>query len=135
MLSLHWVAEDGFAMVNSGKHISAVCDWDTSKNVSELKSSLGLTSYYQCYICQFADIAAPLNNLTNKAVYFVWNNNCQTAFETLKRHLTQAPVLAYPDFSANASQFRLHTNASATGNGAVLEQDGKVVADASRTLN
>ena len=53
----------------------------------------------------------------------------------MKRHLTQAPVLAYPDFSANASQFQLHTDASATGLGTVLEQDGKVVAYASRTLN
>ena len=115
--------------------IAAVCDWDIPKNVSELKSFLGLASYYRRYICQFADIAAPLNNLTNKAVSFVWDNNCQSAFECLKSHLTRVPVLAYPDFSTTASHFQLHTDASATGLGAVLEQGGKVVAYASRTLN
>ena len=63
--------------------IAAVYDWDIPKNVSELKSFLGLASYYRRYICQFADIAAPLNNLTNKAVSFVWDNNYQSAFECL----------------------------------------------------
>ena len=62
-------------------HKSAVvCDWDTSKSVSELESFLGLASYYRCYICQFADIAAPLNNLTNKAVSFAWYNKRQSVF-------------------------------------------------------
>ena len=117
------------------KKIAAVCDWDTPRNVSELKSFLGLASYYRYFVCQFADIAAPLNNLTNKTVPFVWDNNCQSAFEGLKSHLTQASALAYPDFSVTASHFQLHTDASATGLGSVLQQSGKVFAYASRTLN
>ena len=60
--------------------VFAVCDWDTLKNVSELKSFLGLASYYQCYICQFADIVTPLNNLTNKAVFL-------SRIITLNQHL------------------------------------------------
>ena len=98
--------------------VSFVCDWDTAKNVGELRSFLGFASSYWWYIYQFADIGvvgAPLNNLTKKTVFFVWNNNCQSAFETLKRHLTQAVVLVYPDFSANAGPFQLHTDAGATG--------------------
>ena len=49
--------------------------------------------------------------------------------------MTQAPVLAYPDYLATACHIQLHTNASTTGLGAVLEQSGKVVAYASRTMN
>ena len=121
--------------------VAAVSDWDIPNNVGELRSFLGLASYYlglasyyRRYIYQFADVAAPLNHLTNKGVHFVWDNNCQLAFETLKKSLTQAPVLAYPNFSSSASQFQLHTDASAIGLGAILEQGDKVVAYASRTL-
>ena len=45
--------------------------------------------------------------------------------------MTRPPVLAYPDFS---KEFKLHTDASTTGLGAVLYQDGKVIAYASRAL-
>ena len=114
--------------------IAAVCDWAIPRNISEIRSFLGLASYYRRYIYQFADIAAPLNNLTNKGVTFMWDNNCQSAFEALKRKLTEVPVLAYPSFSLTANQLQLHTDASATGLGAVLEQGGKVVAYAGRTL-
>ena len=48
--------------------------------------------------------------------------------------MTSAPVLAYPQFSANSSPFVLHTDASEPEVGALLEQDGQVVAYASRTL-
>ena len=61
-------------------------------------------------------------------------NNCQSAFETLKRRLTEVPVLVYPDFSPAVSELQLHMNASATGLGAVLKQGGNVIAYASRTL-
>ena len=47
----------------------------------------------------------------------------------------EAPILAYPLFHRNASPFILQTDASAVGLGAVLEQDGHVIAYASRSLN
>ena len=78
----------------------------------------------------------PLNRLTQKDVSFETH-----AFHELKSKLTTAPILAYPHFHQNtsqtwnASQFVLQTDASATGLGAVLEQDGQVIAYASRTLN
>jgi len=55
-------------------------------------------------------------------------NNCQSAFETLKRRLTEVPVLVYPDFSPVAGEFHLHMDASATELGAVLEQGGNIIA-------
>ena len=57
------------------------------------------------------------------------------AFNHLKQNLTEAPVLAYPQFGPAAEQFILQTDASATGIGAVLEQGGRVVGYASRTLS
>ena len=114
--------------------IAAVHDWSTPCNVTELRSFLGLSSYYRRYICQFADIATPLHALTNKGVAFVWTSECQVAFEALKKVLTEVPILAYPNFAHTAVQFQLHTDASATGLGVVLEQGDRVIAYASRTL-
>ena len=69
-----------------------------------------------------------------KGVQFSWTSECQSAFSILKERLMQAPILAYPRFDSEASPFLLQTDASAVGIGAVLEQDGHVVAYASRTL-
>ena len=79
----------------------------------------------------FADVAAPLHSLTQKAVEFSWDENCQHAFQMLKVALTQAPVLSYPSFK---KEFTLLTDASAVGIGAVLEQEGHPIAYASRSL-
>ena len=49
--------------------------------------------------------------------------------------LTKTPVLAFPDFSQAAAQFHLQTDGSTRGIGAVLEQDGHVIAYASRVLS
>ena len=73
--------------------------------------------------------------LTEANVEFVWTSECQSSFQTLKPLLSTAPVLAYPDFTAD---FILDTDASNHGIGAVLSQvkDGveHPVAYASRTL-
>ena len=82
-------------------------------NVSNLRSFLGLASYYHHYIHNFSYIAAPLHQLTNKGISFDWNESCQVAFNQLKQKLTQAPVLAYPAFGPSATQFVLQTDAVA----------------------
>ena len=114
---------------------SAVCDWPAPPDASNLGSFLGLASYYRRYIHRFAEIAAPLHQLTNKGVQFEWSESCQSAFNQLKKKLTEAPVLAYPQFGPSTEQFILQTDASATGIGAILEQAGHVVAYASRTCS
>ena len=70
----------------------------------------------------------------DKGAPFVWDAACQSAFEVLKNELTQAPVLAYPEFLPSSAPFYLQAGASAVGIRAVLEQDGHVVAYASRAL-
>ena len=57
---------------------------------------------------------------TQKDIVFEWTNSCEEAFNQLKMLLTQAPVLAIPDFSRD---FRIETDASGLGLGAVLSQE------------
>ena len=116
------------------KKVQAVQEWPVSADVTALHSFLGLASYYRRYIPRFADVAAPLYHLTQEGVPFNWEAECEQAFQRLKDLLTTAPVLVYPQFQDDASAFILHTDASEGGLGAVLEQDGWVVAYASCAL-
>ena len=77
--------------------------------VTRVHQFLRLTTYYRRFISQFAKVAAPLHHITRKGVEFVWMEDCQVAFNTLKVKLTQAPILAYPDFDR---KFVLEANAS-----------------------
>ncbi|BFF99975.1 uncharacterized protein DMAD_00084 [Drosophila madeirensis] len=76
-----------------------------------------------------------MSNLLKKDNKWAWTSEQQAAFEELKEKLTQAPVLACPDF---AERFTLQTDASAYGLGAVLTQqisgEERVIAYASRRL-
>ena len=114
-------------MAPDPQKVEAIHDWPTPKDATALRQFLGLSSYYRRYIHNFADIAAPLNTLTQKATSFTWSHECDKAFTTLKYRLTKAPVLAYPCFSTNSDQFTVYTDASGVGLGAVLEQGGHVI--------
>lgn len=115
--------------------IDAVKQWPVPSNQSEVRSFVGLASYYRRFIKGFAEIARPLHRLTEKGRKFKWDDECQQAFLQLKAALMTSPVLAYPD---PYKPFILDTDASDVGIGAVLSQevDGleRVVAYASRAL-
>ena len=80
---------------------------------------LGLTGYYRRFVANFSDVANPLSNLLKKDAPFVWNQQCETAFNKLKSIMITQPVLKSPDFSV---PFQLSVDASDVGVGAVLEQ-------------
>ena len=111
-------------------------DWPVPINQTEVRSFLGLCGYYRKFIKGYAETAKPLHTLTENGRPFVWTEECQVAFEKLKKYLTEAPILAYPDFTKD---FILDTDASGNSIGAVLSQkiDGKerVVCFGSRTLS
>jgi len=65
----------------------------------------------------------------------LWDTTQANALTTLKKALVEAPALSYPCFDVNASMFVLQTEASSVGLGTVLEQNGKVIAYASKALN
>ena len=116
------------------KKIKPFQDWPPTADVKAMRQFLGLASYYRWYIPCFAEIAYPLHKLTQKGVPFHWTTDCADAFSQLKSKLVQPPVLAYPRFDPEAMTFVLQSDVSATGIGAVLEQDCHVVAFASRVL-
>ena len=121
-------------MMPDTQKIKAVQDWPIPTTVTAVRQFIGLASYYRRYIKDFATIAAPLHNLTQKGNDFTWSEECTVAFDLLKQKLTQAPILVFPNFSKKATPFVVYTDASSTGIGAVLEQDNHVIAYASRTL-
>ena len=129
----HVFSADG--MKPDPRKTEAISEWPIPTSVKEVRQFVGLASYYRRYIQCFAEISKPLHVLTQKNVPFVWSEECNVAFNELKTQLIQAPVLTYPRFDYGASQFVLQTDASAYGIGAVLEQDGHVVAYISRALS
>ena len=115
--------------------IKAVAEWPTPRSVADVRSYIGLCSYYRRFVKDFAAIAGPLHAMTGKNVRFHWTTACQEAFDELKRRLISSPILAMPQ---DEGQYRLDTDASNESIGAVLSQvqDGQeyVVAYASRLL-
>lgn len=116
--------------------VEAVKDFATPLDVRQLRSFLGLASYYRRFIPAFSKVAAPLFALTRKDALFQWDESCQKSFDRLKGLLIKAPLLVFPDFT---KPFVLETDASGQGLGAVLSQQqesGLVapIAYASRTL-
>jgi hypothetical protein len=77
--------------------VQEVMDWKTPITVSEVRSFLGLASYYRRFIPDFSKIVKPMTSLLQKDHKFVWTEECETAFYTLRKLLTTAPVLAQSD--------------------------------------
>ncbi|UYV72451.1 hypothetical protein LAZ67_9003197 [Cordylochernes scorpioides] len=115
--------------------IKAITEFPAPNNLQQVRSFLGLSSYYRRFIRNYADIARPLNALLSKGTKFEWNTAQEEAFRKLKIALTSKPALGHFDDDASTE---LHTDASGYGIGAVLAQkqgsDEKVIAYASRTL-
>ena len=68
-----------------------------TKIPKEVGQMLGLTGYYHKFIPMFADLVWPLMEFTHKTVPFIWTDQCQKAFDTLKDDLMMSPILVYPD--------------------------------------
>jgi hypothetical protein len=99
--------------------------------VHQVRSFLGLAGYYCRSILNFSKIAKPIADLLNKEEKFVWNAERDEAFQTLKKLLITSPVLAQPNI---IKSFDVYCDASGTGIGCVLRQEGCVIAYSSHQL-
>ena len=131
----HILSADGVSL--NPEKVTKIKDWPTPKTPKEVHSFIGLASYYRRFIPNFAKWAGPLHALIVPASFkqkickgemkksdlpeFQWTPACQEGFNQLKKTLTEAPVLAYPDYS---KPFILENDASLKGLGTVLSQKG-----------
>jgi hypothetical protein len=113
----HVVSERG-AKPDPGK-IDAVVHFPEPRTVIDVRSFLGLTGYYRKYVQGYSRLASPLFDLMRKDVVFVWSQDCQRAFDILKKALVDAPTLVRPDFSR---PFYMDVDWSTKGVGVILSQ-------------
>jgi hypothetical protein len=112
-----------------------VQEWKIPTSAREVRSFLGLSNYFRNFIQGYASLAAPMTELSKKGIKWgasTWTQQCQGAFEGIKHALTNAPCLVLPDL--NKGGYDLIADASLTGIGAVLLQEGHPVAYESRRL-
>ncbi|WMV32637.1 hypothetical protein MTR67_026022, partial [Solanum verrucosum] len=108
--------------------IEAVKNWVRPSSVTEVRSFVGLASYYRRFVKNFASIATHLTRLTKNEVPFEWTKKCEESFQKLKTLLTTAPILA---LSVEGKDFIVYYDASHSGLGAALMQDKNVIVYAS----
>jgi hypothetical protein len=125
----HVISAEGIAVDPS--KVQEVLEWKSPKSVTQIHSFLGLAGYYRRFIPNFSKIAKPMTQLLEKEAKFKWSPQCEEAFLTLKKLLTIAPVLAQPDIE---KLFDVYCDASGTGIGGVLMQDGRAITYALRQL-
>ena len=108
--------------------VQAVKEWPALKSVRDVRAFLGLAGFYRRFVKDFAAVAKPLTDLTcvKLGEGWHWGREQQRAFDTLKRALVEAPILAHPD---PQRQWIVETDASGFAIGGILSQkqdDGTV---------
>ena len=128
------VGKDGIR--TSPEKVKAILDWPRPQSTHDIRSFLGLTSYYRKFVRGFSQLAKPLTDLTRAKVDWKWGDTEENSFLALKAAMDTSPVLCLPDFER---QFVVTTDASDVAIGAILEQDFgsglQPIAFSSRKLN
>jgi hypothetical protein len=101
--------------------VKDILEWKSPTIVHQVRSLLGLASYYRRFILDFSKIVKPITGLLKNDTKFDWSSKCNDAFEQLKVLLTTAPVLAQPDIE---KPFDVYCDALGSGLGCVLMQEG-----------
>ncbi|GJY62131.1 putative reverse transcriptase domain-containing protein [Tanacetum coccineum] len=100
--------------------IEAVKNWEAPKSPTEVRSFLGLAVYYWRFITNFSRIAKSLTSLTQKNKKYVWGDEQEVAFQTLKDKLCNAHVLALLN---GLEDFVVYCDVSCQGLGCISSQD------------
>ncbi|CAF0886678.1 unnamed protein product [Brachionus calyciflorus] len=99
--------------------VKAIKAFKIPRTIKQLQNFLGLKGYYRKFIRDYSKIASPLFKATKKGKKFEFDKRCEDAFNKLKDCLTSTDLLIFPKFH---DTFRLETDASDIGLGAVLSQ-------------
>lgn len=102
--------------------------WPLPANLKGLQEFLGLTGYYRKFLRDYRGVA-PLTTMRKNS--FHWIEEALEAFQSLKKAMTEPPVLALPNF---AKPFVIESDASGKGIGAVLMPEGRPIAFLSQAL-
>ena len=125
----------GTTIAPDWEKLKTVRDWPVPETVSQVRSFLGFANFFRRFVPHYAEIAAPLDEVTGKNVQFSWNDGRQNSFDKLKTALLNPPVLKLADTSR---PFEVYTDASDLAIGAVLmqsdDQGNHPIAYASRKL-
>ena len=105
--------------------IQTLLDWEFPSTPLGVQQFLGLANYFRKFIPNFSRIAAPLYDLTKRSKEFSRGREAQVSFDAIKKLLVSPPLLAYPN---PGLPYELISDASITGCGAVLVQEGRPVA-------
>lgn len=112
----------GYKIDKNGLHktegkIEAITGAKRPTDVTEVKSFLGLVNYYNRFVPNAAQILHPIYELLEKEKEFVWTQECDNAFKTIKNEIASERVLCHFD---PKKPIILATDASAYGLGATL---------------
>ncbi|KAK7912921.1 hypothetical protein WMY93_013132 [Mugilogobius chulae] len=115
------------------KKVQAIKDMAPPENKNELETILGMANYLSRFAPGLSEVNAPLRQLLKQETEFVWDHNQDKAFRQMKDLITRepGPVLCYYD---TTKEVRLQVDASKHGLGAVLMQEGRPIAYASKSL-
>eukprot|EP00253_Pinus_taeda_P020519 PITA_20519 len=125
----HVITKEGIAV--DPEKIRTIMEWPIPKDVTDIRSFMGLPGYYRRFVEGFSRVAYPITSLHKKGKVFKWTLECQKSFEQLKHLLTTAPILSIVDPNKD---YVVCTDASKEGVGGVLMQEGRVIAYQSRKL-
>ena len=132
----HVITPDGVHV--DPKKVEAVSLWPAPKNVSDLRSFLGLVNFYRRFIKDHANIVVPLTKILKESEAYTWGAEQVSSFNEIKKTLTTAPVLALPNPDPQYS-FHISCDASKFALGCTLSQDTgsslQPIAYESRKLN
>ena len=114
------------------KEIEALVNAPAPKNISEVKSFLGMAQYVSRFVPHYATITTPLRELTRKDAPWIWEDRHKKSFENLQQALAGAQFMEYLDARKSSE---LIVDASPTSLGAILSQNDKIISYVSRALS
>jgi hypothetical protein len=112
--------------------VGAILKLSPPKTKRQLGHFLGMINCYRDMWQKRSHMLAPLTGLVSPSVKYKWGEEQKIAFDEFKQKVIQETLLTFPDFE---KQCHVYTDASNKQLGAVIMQEGKLLAFYSRKLN